>query len=198
MKTFPKFLAIAIGLGFFAAQSVFAQFEQKVTIQMAGGYVRALSPENFTNVFENGFSIDGGAQYNFSRSTSLVVLVKYSKYFANDNTILGALDAKFNLLGISLCPKYRFNPSSNINPYIFGGASINYVSYTLGGGYTTSNTSPVSFGVTGGVGIDIGISDNFALFVQAGANTIKPKGDWLSAVYTQAGFNINLFKSKSL
>lgn len=197
MKTFLKFLAIAIGLGFFAAQSVFAQFEQKVTIQMAGGYVRALSPENFTSVFENGFSIDGGAQYNFNRSTSLVVLIKYSKYFANDS-LLGALQAKFNLLGISLCPKFRFNPSSKVNPYIFGGASINYVSYTLGGGYVTSTTSPASFGVTGGVGVDFGISDNLAFFWQAGANTIKPKGDWLSAIYAQAGFNISLFKSKSL
>lgn len=176
---------------------LFAQFEQKFTLQMAGGYVRALRPENFTNVFQNGFSVDAGAQYNFNRTTSLVVLVKYSKYFASDNTFLGALDAKFNLLGISLCPKYRFNSGSKVNPYVFGGASINYVSYTLGGGISSSD-SPASFGITGGLGIDIGITDNFALFLQGGANTIKPQGDWLSAIYAQAGINISLFKSRSL
>jgi opacity protein-like surface antigen len=176
----------------------FAQFEQKFTLQLAGGYVRAIAPESFTKVFENGFSVDAGAQYNFSRTTSIVMLVKYSKYFATENTILGALDAKYNLLGISICPKYRFSPNSKANPYMFGGASLNYVSYTIPGGYVTTNTSPASFGVTGGVGVDFAISDNLAFFWQAGANTIKPKGDWLSAIYTQAGFNISLFKSKSL
>lgn len=197
MKSFFLPLLLFVGINLFVFNNASAQFEQKFTLQLAGGYVRALAPENFTKVFENGFSIDGGAQYNFSRTTSMVVLVKYSKYFASDS-LLGALQAKFNLLGISLCPKYRFNPGGKVNPYVFGGISLNYVSFTLGGGYTTSNTSPASFGVTGGFGVDFGISDNLAFFWQAGANTIKPKGDWLSAIYTQAGFNISLFKSKSL
>jgi opacity protein-like surface antigen len=198
MKTFVLTLIVLLGVNLLFCEVANAQFEQKFTLQLAGGYVRAIAPDNFTNVFENGFSVDAGAQYNFSRTTSMVVLVKYSKYFANDNTILGALDAKFNLLGISLCPKYRFNPSSKINPYVYGGVSLNYVSYSISGGYVSSNTSPASFGVTGGLGIDFGISDNLAFFWQAGANTIKPKGDWLSAIYTQAGLNISLFKSKSL
>lgn len=198
MKQFFFPLLLFIGINLLVFNPASAQYEQKFTMQIAGGYVRALSPESFTKVFENGFSVDAGAQYNFSRTTSLVVLVKYSKYFANDNTILGALDAKFNLLGISFCPKYRFSPTSKVNPYVFGGVSLNYVSYSITGGYTSNNTSPASFGVTGGIGVDFGISDNLAFFWQAGANTIKPKGDWLSAIYAQAGFNISLFKSKSL
>lgn len=180
-----------------ASNLAIAQFEQKFTLQFAGGYVKSISPEYFTEVFEDGFSVDAGAQYNFSRSTSLVVLVKYSKYFANEDTFLGGLEAYYNLLGISLCPKFRFNPDKRVNPYIFGGVSINYVSFTLGG-TSFQNDSPASFGVTGGIGLDFRITDNFALFWQAGANTIKPQRDWFSAFYTQVGINISILKSKSL
>ncbi|MDX9848275.1 MAG: outer membrane beta-barrel protein [Tenuifilaceae bacterium] len=199
MKKSVVFSALAIVLVLFLSNNkLFAQFEQKFTLQLSGGYVQSLSPDFFTSVFENGFSFDAGAQYNFSRSLSFVVLAKYAKFLSDFESLSGVSEIKYNQIGLSLCPKYRFIPSSKVNPYMYGGFSLNYISFNLIGlpGYT--QTSPASFGFTGGLGIDFRVSDNFALFVQGGYNAFSSKRDWISSVYTQIGANISMFKSKSL
>jgi opacity protein-like surface antigen len=174
-----------------------AQYEQKLTFQAAGGFVHTISPDFFRQVFENGFSLDAGAQYNFSRSTSLVVLGKYSKFFASDNFLLQSAD--YNLIGISLCPKLRFFSSSKINPYILGGASINYYSYSYSfGGNEQTTPWATKFGFIGGAGIDLRINDNFAIFCQAGINGVGLSDEFLIALFTQVGINISFLKSKSL
>ena len=200
MKTFLKITLLSSLLLFVSTMHSKAQFEQKFSLQLSGGYVHAISPEHFTRVFSDGFSFDGGAQYNFNQSLSMVVLIKYATFLSKTN--FGGqreLNMKYNQLGISLCPKYRFLPSSRINPYVFGGFSLNYITYNLSSQYFTDNrTSPVAFGVTGGVGADFRLTDNVALFLQAGLSTVKSKGDWIGSVYTQVGLNISMFKSKSL
>lgn len=174
-----------------------AQFEQKFTLQLSGGYIQSLSPDFFSRVFKNGFSVDAGAQYNFSRSLSFVVLAKYAKFLSDFESHSGVSAIKYNQIGLSLCPKYRFMPSSRVNPYLYGGFSLNYISYNLIGVPEATQTSPAIFGFTGGLGIDFRVSDNFALFVQGGFNSFGSK-DQIRFFYTQIGANISMFKSKSL
>jgi opacity protein-like surface antigen len=171
-----------------------AQFEQKFTFQAAGGYVKALEPDWFSDIFEDGFSLDAGAQYNFNRSTSMVMLVKYSKFFAVSG-IANLSSVNYNLLGISLCPKLRMLPRYRINPYLFAGGSINYIKLVIP---SIAMPTKVHIGFTGGIGVDIRVSDNFALFWQGGFNGIDQNDDLMTAIYSQAGINISLFKAKSL
>jgi hypothetical protein len=194
MKTIvdKSFLLVTVLLVIFSSKSI-AQFEQKFTLQAAGGYVQALQPDFFSDVFNNGFSFDGGAQYNFSRSTSIVVLAKYSTFFAREGLIGG--DVEFNLIGISLCPKYKLFTEKRLNPYIYGGASINYYTFSFGDFKFEWSTE---FGFTGGIGFDYRINDNLGLFLQGGLSGVDSSNEMIIALYSQVGVTISLFKSKSL
>lgn len=170
-----------------------AQYEQKFTLQAAGGYIQALQPEFFSDAFNNGFSFDAGAQYNFNRSLSLVVLAKYSTFFAEE-LMFG--DVEYNLIGISLCPKYKLLSSGRINPYLLGGVSLNYYTFKIPGFDVPWR---VDLGFSGGLGFDFRLNDNLGLFLQGGINGVNNSdGDMFIAFYTQLGVNISLIKSKSL
>ncbi len=201
MKKFKSriFIILSIYL-LFGSENASAQFEQKLTLQASGGFVGAFSPDPFTDIFEFGFSVDAGAQYNFSRSFSMVVMAKYATYFHSPDEDYSLESAKFNLLGISLCPKFRFFTRSKVNPYIFGGASINYINITfsLDGSETRKKTEPTSIGFIGGLGLDFRVNDNVAFFWQAGVNRVDFDVVWIDSFYQQLGVNINMFKAKSL
>jgi opacity protein-like surface antigen len=202
MKRYNLPLLLVLLILAFPFHNTSAQYEQKFTLQLAGGYVEALYPESFTQYFHNGFSLDGGAQYNFNRTVSMVVLAKYSKFFAAPGFFFQ--NANYDLLGISLCPKYRFLVSRRVNPYLFGGVSLNYITFSFEHNNITQKIdSPTSFGITGGLGIDFRLTDNFAIFWQGGFNrvdqqTVDHNSVWIESFYSQAGVNISLFKSRSL
>ena len=149
--------------------NIFAQFEQKVTLQAAGGAIGAIKPDMFKQAFSNGFSLDAGVQYNFNRSTSLVALAKFSTFLENDEVMIQ--DATYNLIGISICPKIKLFPSGKTNPYLLGGASLNYYKFKVGN--MIDSPWNTKFGFIGGVGIDFSLNDNVALFVQGGINGVK-------------------------
>ncbi|MDX9847871.1 MAG: outer membrane beta-barrel protein [Tenuifilaceae bacterium] len=177
-----------------------AQFEQKLTLQGSGGLVLGLAPESFVDIFNVGFSVDAGVQYNFSRTFSVVAMAKYATYFFTPEDEFSLETAKFNQLGISVCPKIRFFPRSRVNPYLFGGASINHIviSFSMEGEETRSKDEPISLGAIAGAGIDFRINDNIALFWQLGLNRVDFDVVYIDAFFQQVGLNINLFKSKSL
>ena len=170
-----------------------AQFEQKVTLQAAGGYVEAIAPEMFKIIFHNGFSFDAGTQYNFSRTTSLLVHMKYSTFVSH---VPSHPDANYNLVGISLCPKFRFLPHAGVNPYIYGGGTFNY--YRIIHADNLIMDWKTQFGFTGGLGADIPLTDNFAIFFQGGINGVNHPEEMLMHWYTQLGINISIFKSRTL
>jgi len=199
-------LLISLGL------SSKAQYEQKFTLQGSVGYVSVLSPASFRyQCFDKGFSLDAGVQYNFNRKFSIAGLVKYSRLLspvAQEGIIV---NSEYNLIGLSVCPKFRLFTRYRLNPYIYGGASLNYVDMSWENEYGSieSIKSNASFGVNGGLGADIRINDNLSLFLQGGLMTDKydlPSDffgtneywDWINFTYFQAGINISLFKSKSL
>ena len=177
-----------------------AQFEKKVTMQLSGGY--SILQGDLTKYYNNGITIDGGLQYNFNRSFSLVTLIKYGTYFINEETVVN-ITGKYNNLGISFCPKYKFLKDNSFSPYIFGGANINHVKYSFEfDGGSNEHISPICFGYLGGAGADLKINESLALFTQFGYNHIKFKEDDfendVNSIFIQLGANINIFKSKSL
>ncbi len=195
-----KHFLLPFAVALFSISTASAQFEQKLTLQTSAGFVGAIAPDSFTDIFTTGFSIDVGAQYNFNRTFSLVTMAKYSTFFFIPEDEFSLETAKFNLLGISLCPKIRFFSSSKVNPYIFGGASINYISiaFSVDGDETRSSKSPTSLGAIAGLGVDFRVSDNIAIFYQGGLNRVDMEMVIIDSFYQQLGVNINMFKSKSL
>lgn len=179
---------------------VMAQFEQKLTLQTSGGFVGAISPESFTNIFSAGFSLDAGVQYNFSRSFSLVSMAKYSTFFFSPDDEFALESAKYNMLGLSISPKVRFLVRKRLNPYLFAGASINYISisFSLDGTETRKSKTPTSIGFIGGIGLDFRLNDNLSLFWQGGVSRVDLDVVWIDSFFQQAGVNINMFKSKTL
>lgn len=179
---------------------VMGQFEQKLTLQTSGGFVGAISPESFTDIFNAGFSLDAGVQYNFSRSISIVTMAKYSTLFFTPDDEFTLESAKYNMLGLSACPKIRFLAKKRVNPYIFGGASINYISisFSLDGNETRKSKTPTSIGFIGGIGIDYRLNDNLSLFWQGGVSRVDLDVVWIDSFFQQAGVNINMFKAKTL
>jgi outer membrane protein W len=222
MKSLVKFTtSLLILLTLFSLTKVVkAQFEQKFTFQASAGYVQTVSPDWFAEELPYGGSFDAGMQYNFSRKLSVAVLVKYTRLSNTEEWFDDFNGVNYNYvyglghLGISLCPKYRFFTRSRINPYVFAGISLNYIHYweeqTEPEQNTWKHTFPTSFGYTGGLGIDIRLNDNMALFLQGGLywfvlideydegyDTVT-LGEILNTFSVQLGININLFKSKSL
>jgi opacity protein-like surface antigen len=193
-------LTIIVALFFVITTNVSAQFEQKLTLQGSGGLVLGLTPESFVDIFNVGFSVDAGVQYNFSRSFSLVTMAKYATYFFIPDDEFSLETAKFNQLGISFCPKLRFFPRSKVNPYLFGGASVNHItiSFSMEGEETRSKEEPISFGAIAGFGLDFRINDNVALFWQLGLNRVDFDVVYIDSFFQQLGLNINMFKSRSL
>ncbi len=173
-----------------------AQFEQKLTLQLSGGYVHSLAPESFSQSFPNGFSLDGGLQYNVNRNLGIVALAKYATFLGGISSGSTTLDLEYHQFGLSLCPKYRFLPSDNINPYVFGGLSLNFIRMTIPN-FSFSSDFQLAFGTIGGVGLDVRLTDNLALFVQGGVVSNQLE-EWLTSAFVQVGFNINMFKAKSL
>src|SRR6056297_2552117 len=121
---------IILGLGFtFVIIFAQAQFEQKFTAQLSGGYSFLLGDDDgISRHFGNGVTIDAGVQYNFSRPFSLVALLKYGMYFLNTEEFQG-LEGEYTNLGISFCPKYKFLADKTLQPYVFGGINLNFISF---------------------------------------------------------------------
>lgn len=196
MKKITLFLVLTLIV--FTAKS---QFEQKFTMQLSAGY--SILQGELTQSYNNGFTIDGGLQYNFNRNFSLITLIKYGTYFLNE--ILG-LEGKYNNLGISICPKYIFLKGSSFKPYIYGGVNINFIkySYTDPGGISVEFKGPLCLGYLGGLGAEFKISEKISLFSQLGYNHINFNDKEMNyqtdinSIFIQFGVNINMFKSKSL
>jgi len=216
-RTLPIIKTIVLFF-FLLTLSIFskAQFEQKITLQASGGYVEVLTPELFKEeLFNRGFSIDAGMQYNFSRSFSIAALAKYSRLFCPDKEEGIWVDDEYNLFGLSICPKYRMLTRHRVNPYLYGGLSFNYVNivWEYSTGLFEDVKSNLTLGLNAGVGIDMRVSDNLSLFIQGGFLTTKytipdytslaqiywdEYWEWINFTYFQVGINISLFKSKSL
>ncbi len=196
-----KLSIILIMLAIICPGKLSAQFEQKITLQASAGMTFAQGPESLLDIFHNlGYSIDAGIQYNFSRRTAIVAMAKYSTFFdmPDPHAILDVL--QFNLLGINLCPKFRFLPHSRFNPYIYAGASVNYISITHGfaGKESVSSVSPLCFGFIAGAGSDLRLNDNIALFAQGGFNSVDQGKVYIDSFFFQMGVNLNMFKARTL
>ena len=162
---------------------LYSQYEQKFTLQLASGYV-----------FNGGVSFDAGVQYNFSRTFSTAVLIKYTPIQVQG-------DLKLHIVGINICPKYIFFPQSKINPFILGGVGINYYSFKIPGASEFQNKEHVKLGLTGALGLDFRASDNIAIFLQGGINAIQSADankNFYTKKYITAGVNISMFKSRTL
>lgn len=175
-----------------------AQFEQKMTMQLSAGY-SVLLGDDIGEYYKNGITLDGGLQYNFNRDFSLIALIKYGTYFIKKDEY-NNMEGKFNNLGISICPKYKFIKDKAINPYVYGGFNLNYIkySYDFSGEYFEYK-EPLSFGFLIGVGAELQINDNFTPFSQIGISHINTDSDYkINSFFIQFGVNINMFKSKTL
>lgn len=198
-KRIIKYAILAV-LFFGAGRFAHAQFEQKITLQTSGGMVMALSPSYFYEIFEMGFSLDAGAQYNFNRRFSIVGMAKYATYLFMPDEMFNLEAATNTMLGISLAPKVRFFSRSKVNPYLFAGLNVNYigVKFSVDGTETRSKNEPVCFGAMGGLGVDFRLNDNVALFWQGGLNRVDFDVIYIDSFFTQLGVNINMFKARSL
>ncbi len=193
-------LTLAIFIFLIGTANAKAQFEQKLTLQTSAGFVAAFAPESFVNIFDTGLSVDAGVQYNFNRTFSMVAMAKYAMFFFIPEDEFSLETAKFNQLGFSLCPKVRFFPLSKVNPYIFGGLSLNYINieFSIDGNETRTAKSPTNFGAISGLGVDFRLNDNIAIFYQGGVNWIDMDVVIINSFYQQLGVNINMFKAKTL
>lgn len=181
----------------------FAQFEQKFTLQVSGSYHSPTGEKAFSDRFNNGASFDGGIQYNFNRTFSIVALLKYTTYQAKIGTLIKK--GEYNNFGVSVCPKIRFFSTKKINPYLFVGVNVNSIGFSFVDIYGTSHEyqKPINLGYTAGLGFDFKLSENLALFLQGGYNSIDYREDKdfsvkMNSVFVEVGVNINFLKSKSL
>lgn len=201
MKKFILYISFCL-----LSVGAFAQFDNKITAQFSIGGSVLTGPAGFTDYFDAGMSFDGGLQYNFNRNFSLVGLVKYatlwSAEYYEDYLIVAGLDN----LGISLAPKYKFRAGKKLQPYVLGGVSLNYITYSIAVpdlDFSDSETFPTALGYIGAAGLEYVLSNNLSLFTQVGTNGVLFDDgalgyDNLSTIFVQFGLNLNLFKSKSL
>ncbi len=201
MKNIKHIIIICILISIIGKSNLYSQFEQKLTMQLSAGYFTStLSDDTFHNLFKRGLSFDVGVQYNFSRTLSVVALAKYSPYFHKPTSEMSLEYAKFNLLGVNFCPKLRFLPHKKFNPYLFAGAGLNYINIIVAfrGEEPRQTKAPICFSLVGGIGFDVTIGDNFALFWHCGINRVDYDIVFIDSFFNQFGININMFKSKTL
>jgi len=196
MKTLKEFSIIGLFFLLLISNNLFGQYEEKYTLQVSGGFVKPLG--EMGDYFNSGFSLDGGIQYNISRSFSIVGLIKYTTFYGQST----AFDTKYNNLGISICPKIRFLPEKKINPYVLGGLSFGFVTLSMNSTNfgVQDYKSPISIGYMIGGGADFTITHNLALFLQGGYNSTSFKdGGYktdIKSTYVQLGINISFLKSR--
>lgn len=179
-----------------------AQFEQKVSVNASVSTATYdLSGNNENLGF--GLGLDGGLQYNLNRRFSLFGNARfYYKFGTADYP-----DAYFDNLSFGGGLKINILPSKKINPYLYGEANFNLLWYEdyFETGLLDEFGVPIgdyefdfgaSIGGLGGAGFDISFNDHFTLFMQSGIYYIYY--DESVSSYSQFGFRINLFKSKTI
>jgi hypothetical protein len=196
-----------------------AQYEKKLTLQVSAGYVSALSPSWFQKYYPDGSSGNIGVQYNFSRKFSIAILANSSFFWGVNQTVQEddsyiETNSNYLQLGMGIAPKFRFLTNGRLNPFVLGGLSANYLKYEY---YSEERSwdgdewdvdidyddeQTPALGLVFGAGFDYRITDDFSLFTITGVKSVwNPDSDYrdlLNSFYVQLGFNINLFKSKSL
>ena len=178
---------------------MFAQFEQKVTLNAGGLFVY---PEINVKDYQYNFGagINGGLQYNFNRTFSMTADVRF--YYMDG--IEG--NTYTDNLAVGLGLKANLRPSRVFNPYLFAEANVNFLWWEewidpkINGedvipGYYYEDFA-TSIGGLGGLGFDLRLGDNFSLFIQSGFYYTYYDG--LLNNLTQAGVRINMFKSKTI
>lgn len=200
MKPVCKPALIVLSLFFLFSATCLGQFEQKLTMQFSGGISSIISDYENEDFFDTGPMFNGGIQYNFNRQFSISGLVMYGMYFSVHDQIK---DATFFNLGVGASAKYKLVAHSAVKPYLLMGFSACFVKqeYNLAG-RTYTKEQPITPGLVTGLGIETDLSDNFTLFIQGGFNKLIPPGSSdippVESVYGIIGFNINMFKSKTL
>jgi hypothetical protein len=137
--------------------------------------------------------------------------------------------SRFTIFNIGIDFRYKFLASKKVSPYIYGEVNLNFYNAKVQPHYTFINqnqpydpydpngidnkytiarynareVSSVAFGLTGGAGVDLKISNTFVLFVQGGYNIKFTQGNDimlanLNFINANAGLRFSLFKSKSL
>jgi hypothetical protein len=176
-----------------------AQFEQKVTINVAGTFVvPELNVDEDNYVYDYGVGLEGGLQYNFNRRVSLIGNVRFYYMDGIDGNVYT------DNIAVGLGLKLNMAPSRRINPYFFGEANLNFLWYSeyimqdnQGVGQDIYNNDfGTSIGGNGGLGIDFRLGDNFSLFLQTSIYYVYYDG--LLNNLTQAGVRISMFKSKTI
>lgn len=181
-----------------------AQFEQKLTLNASGvGVLPHYIAEN--PIYNIGWGLDGGIQFNANNYFSLTSSARY--YLA-----WSLQDFATNMDNIAFGAGFKLNmlPTKAINPYIFAEGNINFI-----WGYTWySYDEPfidefgvwvngyydedwyTDFGGLGGLGFDINFGKNFSVFIQGGAYYMIYESTM--DIYSQLGIRINLIKSKRI
>jgi len=176
----------------FIATSSFAQFEQKLTINGAGTFIYP-DIQDIPKT-RNGYGIDGGIQFNFSKSFSIYGAARFYYMFGGasyeyeyyDNIAFGG-GIKMNMI-----------PHKPVNPYVFAEANLNFIWLEEYFSQTRSYSSDfgMSIGGLGGFGLNFRLNDNIAFYMQSGV--YYTLWDARINLYNQIGVRINMIKSKTI
>ncbi|MDA3890395.1 MAG: hypothetical protein PF517_01895 [Salinivirgaceae bacterium] len=177
----------------FTSFTLFAQFEQKLTINGSAAFVYPDLGEEYSS-YGNGYGLEGGLQYNLNRKFSLYGAARFYYMFGAAQYT----EAYYDNISIGGGAKLNILPNMKINPFLFGEANINFIwleEYI----YSSSSLNDefgTSIGGLGGGGLDFILNDNFAIYIQSGM--FYTYWDGRTNLYSQIGARINLIKSKTL
>lgn len=204
LKNICSRLVVLIAIFVLSCSGIFAQFEQKLTINASAVF---LVPDITASeaVYSSGIGGDGGLQYNFSKYFSFIANGRFNYIFGNAEHP----DAFKENLAIGAGIKVNFAPRAVVNPYVFGELNVNFiwfedyiyydepiyngVEFEFG---TYIEDSGFGIGGFGGGGVDFRISENISLYIQVGA--YYTHYDSNVHIYSQAGLRLNLLKSKTI
>jgi hypothetical protein len=117
---------------------------------------------------------------------------------------ISVADAEYFSAGIGLSAKYKFLSTKKLRPYVLYGFSVCFTKYEFidPGGIKNETDNPALPGLVAGLGFELDITNNIALFIQSGyTKVLSAEGDGIppiGAVYGLFGMNLNLFKSKNM
>ncbi len=173
----------------------FGQFEQKLTMNASGTITYPDMFEENTS-FGMGYGFEGGLMFNLNRRVSVFGNARFYYMFG----LQSYDDAYYDNLAFGGGIKLNLIPSKKINPYLYAEASLNFIWFeefipSTGDGYY-SREFGTSIGGLGGVGLDIKINDHLAVFLQTAP--YYTFWDGRINLYSQAGFRINMIKSKTI
>lgn len=145
-----KSFALASLVGVLAMGSAYAQETPKYEFDIGGGFTRSVGASAYN--LDNGWNVEGGAGYNFSRWLGARIDLGYDGMGMSGTTLynIGVPSGDMHIFSATLDPVVHLMPIHHLDFYATGGGGVFHLSDQFSSGAVNVPGAPAFFGYSPG------------------------------------------------